>query len=48
MCVCGKCECPVCGSVSCGFLGSVCVLCLGDFELVLWGVSMYCVWESLV
>ena len=28
--------------------GSECVLCVGEFGVGLWGVSVCCVWESLV
>jgi len=29
-------------------VGSVCVLCLGEFVFDMWGVSVCCVWESLL
>jgi len=38
----------VCGTVWPGFVGSECLLCVGYFGVGLRGVSVCCVWDSLV
>ena len=38
----------MCGTVCCGFWGSEFVLCVGQFGVGLWGLSVCCVWDSLV
>ena len=40
--------CDVCGRVWCWFVGIECVLCVGEFGVVLWGVCLCCVWEIMV
>ena len=37
----------MCGTVWCGFVESECVLCVAQFGVGLWRVSVCCVWESL-
>jgi len=42
----GEWKCALCGTVWCGFVGSDGVLCLGQFGVRLWGVSLFWVRES--
>ena len=38
----------LCGRVWCWFVGNVFLVCVGEFGVGLWEVSVCCVWENLV